>query len=96
MDEQIRIRVESLCRFYEVKPAFIYTLQESGLVDVIRSENDEFIPVGDLQKLEKFMRLHRDLGMDAGAIEAIEYLLQKISEMQKEIRALRNRLKIYE
>jgi hypothetical protein len=96
MDEQIKIRVESLCMFYEVKPAFIYTLQESGLVDIIRNEEDEFISPGDLEQLEKFMRLHRDLGMDAGAIETTEYLLQKISEMQKEIRALQNRLKIYE
>jgi hypothetical protein len=96
MDDQIRIRVESLCMFYEVKPAFIHTLQESGLVDIIRSEDDEFISVSELEQLEKFMRLHRDLGMDAGAIEAIEYLLGKISVMQKEIHALRNRLKIYE
>lgn len=96
MDEQNRIRVESFCMIYEVEPDFIHTLQEQGMVNIIHVSDDEFISVNDIEQLEKFMRLHRDLEINVGGIQAIDYLLQKITDLQEEIRGLRNRLKIYE
>ncbi len=96
MEEENRIKVENVCMFYEIDPAFIYTLDESGLIEIIHIADDEFITVQALNRLEKFMRLHQDLHINAGGIEAVDYLLQKIIMMQKEITGLRNRLKIYE
>ena len=96
MDEQNRIRVESFCMIYGVEPDFIHTLQEQGMVNIIHVSDDEFISVNDIEQLEKFMRLHRDLDINVGGIQAIDYLLKKISDLQEEIRSLRNRLKIYE
>lgn len=96
MDEQSRIRVDSFCMIYEVKPDFIHTLQESGMVNIIHVLDDEFISVNDIEQLEKFMRLHRDLDINVGGIQAIDYLLHKIKDLQEEIRGLWNRLNIYE
>jgi chaperone modulatory protein CbpM len=96
MDKENRIRVESFCLFYEVEPAFIHTLQESGMVNITHVLEDEFILVDDIKQLEKFMRLHRDLDINVDGIQAIDYLLHKIADLQEEIRGLKNRLKIYE
>jgi len=43
-----------------------------------------------MQKLEKFVRMHYDLDINVEGIETINYLLQKIEEMQMEILRLRN------
>jgi hypothetical protein len=93
MDEHTMIRIDHFCMVYDVEPAFIHTLGEWGMVDIV---GEDFISTGDLDRLDKLMRLHRDLDLDASGIEAVEYLLQKISAMQKEILHLKNRLKIYE
>jgi hypothetical protein len=44
-----------------------------------------------MQKLEKFVRLHYDLDINLEGIETINYLLEKIEKMQKEILELRNK-----
>jgi hypothetical protein len=45
-----------------------------------------------MHKLEKFVRLHYDLDINLEGIETINYLLERIEEMQKEIVNLRNKL----
>jgi hypothetical protein len=44
-----------------------------------------------MQKLEKFVRLHYDLDINLEGIETINYLLEKIEKMQREILELRNK-----
>jgi hypothetical protein len=96
MENDELIRMESFCMVYEVDRGFLHMLEESGLVEIVHVQEEEFIPLTSLEQIDRFMRLHHDLEINAEGLEAIAHLLQKISSMQDEIRRLKNRLNIYE
>jgi chaperone modulatory protein CbpM len=96
MEKDELIRMESFCMIYEIEPAFLHILEESGLVEIVHEHDEEFITTTALEQLDKFMRLHHDLDINAGGLEAVAHLLQKISSLQDEIRRLKNRLDLYE
>ncbi len=96
MENDELIRMESFCMVYEVEPAFLHMLEESGLVEIVHIQEEEFITANALEQLDRFMRLHHDLDINAGGLEAIAHLLQKISSLQEEICRLKNRLDLYE
>lgn len=96
MEQDDLIRMESFCMVYEVEPSFLHILEESGLVEIVHERDEEFITTASLEQVDKFLRLHRELHINAEGLEAIAHLLQKISGLQDEICRLRNRLSIYE
>lgn len=96
MEQDDMIRIESFCMVYEVEPAFLHILEESGLVEIVHEQDVEFITAASLEQVDKLLRLHRELDINAEGLEAIAHLLQKISALQNEICRLQNRLSIYE
>jgi hypothetical protein len=59
-------------------------------------EENEYIEQEQIRELERMMRLHYDLDINLEGIEAINHLLDRVSRLQKEVRQLQNRLKLYE
>jgi hypothetical protein len=96
MDEQSHITVQSFCMVYQADPDFVHSLQESGLIHITREDDQEFISLDDMADLERFLRLHHELGIHAGDIDVVSHLLRKISTLQQENQSLKNRLTIYE
>jgi hypothetical protein len=96
MEKDELIRIESFCMVYEVEPSFLHILEESGLVEIVHEHDQEFITAASLELVDKFLRIHRELHINAEGLEAIAHLLQKISTMQDEICRLKNRLDLYE
>ncbi|MGH2565106.1 MAG: chaperone modulator CbpM, partial [Ginsengibacter sp.] len=75
---------------HDIEYSFISSLEDSGLISVTSVKRSSFINSNDLHKLEKFVRLHYDLDINIEGIETINYLLEKIEAMQKEIMKLKN------
>ncbi len=96
MQTENLITVEECCINYNIEISFIYSLQQTGLVEITRIEEIEFIDVQQLQQLEKFMRFYYELGINLEGIETINHLLERINNMQDEIIRLKNRLRLYE
>jgi chaperone modulatory protein CbpM len=90
------IPAKEFCEKYHVEVSFIGTLRESGLVEVVLVEQTEYIPLTQLEQLEKIVRLYYDLDINMEGIETIIHLLDRIDRMQEEINELRNRLRLYE
>jgi len=90
MEQEDLIPAEDFCIYHNIEYSFITTLEDSGLIRVTSVEKSTFIPSDDIQKLEKFVRLHYDLDINIEGIETINYLLEKIEGMQKEILQLKN------
>jgi chaperone modulatory protein CbpM len=90
------IPADEICERYHVEISFISTLRESGLVEIITLEETEYIPLEQLDQLEKIVRLYYELDINVEGIETIIHLLEKIDEMQEEINELQNRLRLYE
>ncbi len=86
------IPAKDFCVHHNIEYSFISSLENSGLINITSVKRSAFIHTDDLQKLEKFVRLHYDLDINLEGIETINHLLDKIEEMQDEIRRLRNKL----
>ena len=95
MENHELIPAEDFCIYHNIEYSFINSLEDSGLITVTAVEQTTYIPVDELEKLEKFVRLHYDLDINIEGIETINHLLEKIQEMQKEILQLKNTLHNY-
>lgn len=96
MNPKEYISITEFCQTHHIQYSFIHSLNEYGLVEITIIEEDEFIDHEQLRNLEKMMRLHYDLEINLQGIDAINHLLGRISELQDEVRILRNRLKRFE
>ncbi|WP_428328920.1 chaperone modulator CbpM [Mucilaginibacter sp.] len=86
------IAATDICTFHEVEYAFISSLQEAGLVAFKVVKQHTYVPEEELQKLEKMIRLHNELEINVAGIEAIVHLLDRVEQMQEEMRVLKNRV----
>jgi hypothetical protein len=84
------------CVNHDIGVSFIQSLQETGLIEITTIEETGYIPASQLQELEKIVHLYYDLDINLEGIETINHLLRRINNMQEEITALRNRLRLYE
>jgi chaperone modulatory protein CbpM len=85
------IATTDICMYHNVEYTFISSLKEAGLLELKVVNQTTYIPESELQKLEKMIRMHRELEINVAGIEAITHLLQRIEQMQEEMRRLRNR-----
>jgi len=90
------ITTTDFCVYHHLEHSFIADLHEAGLIEIKIVNNTTYIPETELQKLERMIRLHTDLDINVAGIEAITHLLQRIEDIQEEMRLLRNSLKAYE
>jgi len=96
MDPKEYILITEFCECHHIQYSFINSLNEFGLLEIKVIEENEYIDPEQLRELEKMMRLHYELDINMQGIDAIKHLLDRVSELQDEIRILRNRLKRYE
>ncbi len=96
MEMQEFIPIDNFCRQHGIEISFISSLQEFGLIEVMKVEEAECIPLSQLVEAEKIVRLHGDLEINLEGIDVITHLLQKVKDMQTEIQILKNRLRLYE
>lgn len=91
MENEELIPAEDFCMYHNIEYSFISSLEDSGLIRITSVEQHSYIPEDELEKLEKFVRMHYELDINIEGIETINYLLEKIDEMKKEIIHLRNK-----
>jgi chaperone modulatory protein CbpM len=85
------IAITDICTYHEVEYTFISSLSEAGLVELRIIDQATYIPEIELQSLEKMIRMHHELEINTAGIEAITHLLERVEQMQEELRVLRNR-----
>jgi chaperone modulatory protein CbpM len=90
------IPADQFCTQHNIELSFISTLHENGLIEIVTVEQTQFIPEAHLPELEKLIRLHYELDINLEGIEAITYLLQRVERLQNELKAIKNRLRLYE
>ncbi|KGO96877.1 chaperone modulator CbpM [Flavobacterium enshiense] len=93
MNEQsIKISVITFCQYHQIDPDFVYALQESGLLDLQKEKEELYLMNQQIDILEKYIRMHYELGINIEGLEVITRLLIQMEEMQRELDLLRRRL----
>ncbi|MDR5591514.1 chaperone modulator CbpM [Christiangramia sp. SM2212] len=90
------IPAEEICIRYKVERKFVSSLNESGIIEIVRIEETEYVHCDHLAELEKMMRLHHELDINLEGLEAINHLLGQIKQLQRDNIRLKNRLGLYE
>jgi hypothetical protein len=96
MKTEDMILADEFCVHHHIDLTFLYSLRESGLIEIIQREEKIFIPIEQLSYLEKLVRFYTEMDINLQGIEAINHLLHRINEMQQQITLLTNKLRIYE
>ena len=90
------ISIQQFCKYYNVSKTFINALHEYELVEIIVTNDENYLKTAQLNEVEKMMRLHYDLDINLEGIDAIYNLLKQVESLQDEIISLKNRLDFYE
>ena len=81
---------------YNIEPEFLMSLEESGILYFTLEGEDKYISEDQLTDLERYIHFHYDLHINIEGIDAIRHLLQRVHQMDTEIRQLRSRLQLHE
>ena len=90
------ISIDDFCRSYEIEESFMFKLQEYELLTLRIIDQEKYMYIEELPKVEKLVRLHHDLNINLEGIGAIHFLLERIIHMQEEIQMLKKRLQRHE
>ena len=87
------ITVKDFCVYHNVAHTFVEYLADAGLVKVTKTN---CIPLDEIQKVERLVRLHNQLEINEPGVATINNLLQKLDDMEQEMSVLRSKLRLYE
>ena len=87
--EKILFKVIDICKSKNIESSFITALHQNGLIEITIIEKEEFMGETDLVQLERFAAWYYDLELNMEGIEVVNHLLQKIADLQDEIRLLK-------
>ncbi|MFT5753210.1 MAG: chaperone modulatory protein CbpM [Flavobacterium sp.] len=96
METQELIIVEVFCQEYQIEINFIHDLEEFGLIETVVQQEQRYLDKNQLVTIEKIIRLHNDLNINKEGIDIILNLQEKEKQLLEEIKALQNRLGLYE
>jgi hypothetical protein len=96
MKKEQMITVSEFCGYHNLEQSYLFSLIDIGLVNVIKIEENIYIPFTELKNLEMLIRLQVEMDINVEGIETIIHLLQRLKNMQMQILHLTNKLYLYE
>jgi len=96
MEREDIILASEFCVHHNIQLSFIQSLSDNGMIATEVVEDNIYLPTSELKLVEKIVHLHFDLDINLEGIETIMHLLNRMEDMQGQIRQLTNRLKRYE
>jgi len=96
MQNEDMIPASEFCIHHNIELSFIHSVREYGMIETVVKEEMVYLPISELPRLEKIIRLHFELDINLEGIETITHLLDRMKVMQEHITELTNRLKVFE
>ncbi|MCC8145369.1 MAG: chaperone modulator CbpM [Bacteroidales bacterium] len=90
------IIIKEYLQLGNVDQQFISLLEENDLIHIYEIENERFLHYDELADIERYARMYYDLSINIEGIDAIHHLLERINQLQNEMKDLRNQLRFLE
>ncbi|MBK9636348.1 MAG: chaperone modulator CbpM [Bacteroidetes bacterium] len=90
------VLVEQFCSNCDVEFSFINSLNEYGIIEIIILEDKKYISNEHLKDVERAIRFHYELNINIEGIDVISNLLKQIDDLQQELIATKNKLKLFD
>ena len=86
------IAIEEFCNHHGVEVTLIREFASFGLVPLHIENNQEFLPDKSINRLERTLRLFRDLDVNKEGIEVILHMRKQLKKLRSDHEKLLNRL----
>jgi chaperone modulatory protein CbpM len=90
------IALNLFCELHKVEINFIEELEIVGIIEIVNDGSGRFLKWEEISVVERCIRLHADLNINAEGILTIGHLTDTVNELQDELRRMRSRLSVYE
>ena len=90
------ISIQEFCKYYNIHISFLNSLNEFELVEIITTQNVQYIHKMHIKNIEKMIRLHYELDINMEGMDVIYKLLNRVELLQNEITELQNKLSFYD
>ncbi len=90
------ILVDEFCASHHLKVSFIQALKEHGMIETVIVGQAVCVSSEELPRLERIVRLYRELEINLEGIEVVDNLLHRMEEMQHEIIRLKKKLDFFQ
>ena len=90
------LKFEEICNIYNIEPSFLKEIYNFEIITFIEEENTLWLEEDMIDKLEKVIRLHKELGVNLEGIDIIINLLEKIEKLEEELLEVKRKLAFFE
>lgn len=90
------IRLSEFCKGHALEESFLYQLHEIELIEIAEVDQQPVIHEAELDRIERLVRLHRDLEIGPQGLMAVDHLLTRMEQLREEVLDLRRRLNRWE
>lgn len=90
------IRLSDFCQGHALEESFLYELHEVELIEIVEMEQQPVLQTAELDRVERLVRLHRDLEIGPQGLLAVDHLLSRMEQLREEVLELRRRLNRWE
>jgi chaperone modulatory protein CbpM len=87
------IAIEEFCSHHGVQVTLIREFADFGLVHLQEKENQAFVPAEEIEKLERLLRLHSELGINTEGLDIILNMRDQLVSLNSELETIRYRLR---
>ncbi|MFC5270680.1 chaperone modulator CbpM [Adhaeribacter terreus] len=87
------IEIEKFCTHHGVQVTLVREFADFGLVHLQEQEKQAFVPEEEIEKLERMIRLHSELGINKEGLEIILNMRDQLLNLNSELETIKYRLK---
>ena len=87
------IAIEEFCSHHGVQVTLVREFADFGLVHLQEQEQKAFVPEEEIEKLERMIRLHSELGINKEGLEIILNMRDQLVSLNSELETIRYRLR---
>ena len=85
MEVENLISLVQFCEHHSIDKDFILSLDDYDIIEIIKLNENSYIHIDSLEKVEKIIRLHIELSINIEGIDVIIRLLDKLASLEMEL-----------
>ena len=86
------IAIEEFCTYHGVQVALLREFADFGLVRLQQQNQQDYLPAEEIEKAERMLRLHAELGINKEGLEIILNMRDQMLSINSELETIRYRL----
>jgi hypothetical protein len=91
MEQENFVLLTQFCKHHAIEDSFIISLDDHSIIELFKNENEMYLHIDSIDKIEKIIRLHVDLSINIEGIDVILQLLDKIDVLENELKHIKNK-----